>query len=466
MPARRKASKAPRKAPARKAVLRPAPRPLRAAVLLFLVTFLCYLANGRTTPYIQAGDTIPNRLIPFSILRFGTLTLDPFREDMEAAGGFRWYVQERDGHLVSFYPIGTPLIALPVYVPLYLGLAATGPVSSARLFAAAPVAEKLTASFLAALSCALFYLLVRRRVPPRVAVWAALAFGLASSMWATASQLLWQHGPVVLMLTAALWLLTWPERPAWSLAGAGCALSLAVMARPSALFFALAGCATAFAGDGPLTARLRRVLLLTAAALPAAALTLLYNWTFFRSLSGAYGQVSGELVPARIGEGAAGLLFSPNRGLLVFTPIALFGLVGLGRAFIGMIRPTGEGRDPLLAFFGLASLAHVALMGSYREWAGGWSFGPRYLVDVLPVLALAGAGMWPRLRPAWKPLAGAALVWSLLVQVNGAFAYPASRWNVRMSEAGLEQAAWDWRHFSLWEDQVAWWELGKSAPRF
>ncbi len=461
-----KRRKTPGRAQARKAALRPAPKPLRTALLLLLATLVCYLANGRSTPFVHAGDTVPNRLIPFSILRFGTLTLDPFRADMEAAGGYRWYVQEQGGRLVSFYPIGTPLVALPVYVPLYLGLAATGPVSSARLFAASPLTEKLTASFLAALSCALFYLLVRRRVAQRVAVGATLAFGLASSMWATASQLLWQHGSVVLMVTTALWLLTWPERPAWSLAGAGCALSLAVLVRPTSIFFALAGCAAVLAGDGPFAGRLRRLGLLACAALPAAALNLAYNWAFYQKSLGAYNQVTDALSLSRIGEGAAGLLVSPNRGLLVFTPIAVLGLAGIGRALVRLVRPDEEGRDPLLAFFGLASLAHLAFMGCYREWAGGWSFGPRYLVDVLPILALAAAGLWPRLRSPWKPLAWAALAWSLLVQVNGAFAYPASRWNVRMTEVGLERAAWDWRHFSLWEDQVVWWRLGKNAPRF
>jgi hypothetical protein len=104
-------------------------------------------------------------------------------------------------------------------------------------------------------------------------------------------------------------------------------------------------------------------------------------------------------------------------------------------------------------------------MGSFFAWGGGWSFGPRYLVDILPVLGLAGVETWQRLGPAGRKLAWAALLWSFLVQLDGAVCYPASRWNVRMNDR-LEQAAWEWEHFSLWEDFRAWWNLGDAAPRF
>ena len=86
-------------------------RPERAAFALFLVCLAIYLANGRTVPFAKGGDTIPTRLLPFSMIAFGTLTLDPFRQDFAAAGGYRWYIQERRGHLVSLYPLGPALFA-------------------------------------------------------------------------------------------------------------------------------------------------------------------------------------------------------------------------------------------------------------------------------------------------------------------------------------------------------------------
>jgi hypothetical protein len=437
------------------------PRPAwAAALLLFLLCLSCYLANGRTIPFGGGGDTIPNRLIPFSLLAHGTLTLDPFQEEAAARGGFRWYVQETKGRLVSLYPIGSPLVALPVYVPLYLFLKATDRGSDSALFDASEKAEKIAASTIAAAAVAFFYLLLRRRTRPATAFWGAAAFGLASALWATASQMLWQHGPVVLMLTLALWLFTWPERPAWSLAAAGIALALAVLCRPTAAVFWLAGLAYVLSGGGSPRERLGRAVPFLAAGIPVAAFNLLYNLSFYDSVGGGYSQIQLEQSLALAGmlRGTAGLLVSPNRGLLIYTPAALLGIFGLARAFR---RPV----CPLLAAFGLAAAAHLLIAGSYRDWPGGWSFGPRYLVDALPILGLAGVEMWPRLKTAGKGLAWAALVWSLLVQLDGAFCYPSSRWNIRMAD-WIEQAAWEWENFSLWQDFRAWWDLGGSAPRF
>jgi hypothetical protein len=433
------------------------PRPAKVAVLLFLLCLGCYLANGRTVSFGDGGDTIPNRLIPFSILAYGTLTLDPFRDEFAARGGYRWYIQEREGHLVSLYPIGTSVVALLVYLPLYLGLVAIDMGDPASLFAASQIAEKIAASTIAAATVGIFYLLLRRRTDPVTAFWGAAAFGLGSSMWATVSQALWQHGPVALMLTGALWLLTWPKRPAWTLAGAGFLLSMAVLSRPMAVILWSAGLACALAGGGTLRDRLSRTLLFLGASLPIIAFNLAYNLSCYQTLVGGYGLMSGGLVPSQALQGMAGLLASPNRGLLIFTPAALLGMVGLARA----VWPVG---CPLLIPFGVAAAAHLVFMGSYAEWAGGWSFGPRYLVEILPILGLAGAEMWQRLKPAGKNLMRAALFWSVLVQINGVVCYPASYWNVRMAE-GIEEASWDWAHFSLWEDFRAWREL-RAASRF
>lgn len=433
----------------------------QTSFFLLTVLFISYLANGRTLPYESAGDTIPNRLIPFSILRFGTPTLDPFSEHIAAAGGYRWFVRWQGERLVSFYPIGAAIVALPLYAPIYAGVLATGPASSARLFAIAPAAEKIVASFIAALSAVLLYLTIRRRTGDDIAAWTALTFGLASSMWATASQLLWQHGPAVLSIVSALWFFTWPTRRAWTFVAAGAALALAMTARPSAAIFAVAGAATIALDQEPWPIRVRRLLLYASGALPVIALNTAYNWIFFESAFGMYGGVVVARLSLRgMADGVSALLLSPNRGLLIFTPISLLGFAGIARV-LALCR-----HDRLLVLFALASLAHLVLVGSYRVWWGGWSFGPRYLIEILPTLAIAGADQWRRIGPVGKRMAWAAIIWSFLVQFDGAFAYPASRWDARMELIGLGHAAWDWSHFSLWEDIVAWWRLGKDAPLF
>jgi len=424
-------------------------RPERAAFALFLVCLAIYLANGRTVPFAKGGDTIPTRLLPFSMIAFGTLTLDPFRQDLATPGGYRWYVQERRGHLVSFYPLGPALLALPVYVPAWLGLAATGRGGHEALFGASEELEKVAACMLAALAVALSYLTARRRLPAAAAAWAALGLGLGTSLWATASQMLWQHGPVALSLAAGIFFLTAPGETRRSAALAGFALALAALSRPVAGVFWLAGLASLLAGSGPWPPRWQRAAAFVAAGAPLLAAAAVYNLFYYGSLLGGYSLALGSFRPAGFAVRAAGLLASPNRGLLIFTPIAVVGIAGIARA---LRRPR---RDPLLSALGLAALVYFLAIASYRDWTAGYSFGPRYLVDVLPVLFLGALGELTRLSRAGRTVLGLALAWSFLAQVNGAFCYPASHWNDRMS-GHTEQAAWDWRHFELWEDFQAW----------
>src|SRR5437016_11864159 len=83
----RKSSPPPRQAAAVAVAEELAPRRRRwLALALFAGLFALYLANGRTLALQSGGDTIPNRLIPFSLLRFGTVTLEPFRAAFAARG--------------------------------------------------------------------------------------------------------------------------------------------------------------------------------------------------------------------------------------------------------------------------------------------------------------------------------------------------------------------------------------------
>ena len=424
-----------------------------------ILCFIAYMGNFRTLEFSHGGDTIPNRLIPFSILNNRTVTLDPFREQFEPKP---WYLQEHKGSLVSLYPIGTPLAALPVYAPVYAFLAVGGRPSAELLFAVSQPAEKVSAALMTALAVWFFWLTLIRRLPPRQAFWFAIAFGLGTGMWGTASQILWQQTVVAASVTVALWFLTWPGLPGRAAAGAGAALSLAVATRPTAGLLLIAGLIAAIAMARQLW--LPRALAFCAAAVPLIALSVSVNWYYYGHPSGFYNIFLGTILKAIFTKrglaGAAGLLISPNRGLLIFTPIAILGILSLARQLV-----TRQGRDPVLLSFGIASLLHLLISGAYDVWWGGWSFGPRYLVDILPILALAAADLWNRL-PAWaRHLAVIALIWSILVQMNGAFCYPASGWNGRIPPTDPTASMWSWRDFELWQDLRAWWAQGNwSAP--
>ena len=215
------------------------PAPWTIALCLFAVVLAAYLANGRVLP--SSGDDVPTRLIPFSLLRWGTPTLDPFRAQLLARSVNPFFLLRRGGHLLSLYPPAAAIVALPVYVPSWLWLRAHGHTDALYLFKASVKAGKLAAAVLAAASVAVLFLLLARRVRVGTATILALAFGLASGMWVVSSQLLWQHGPGVLCILLGMACLAACEPPSWRTAGAGFFLGAAAAVRPQNAVFLLAG---------------------------------------------------------------------------------------------------------------------------------------------------------------------------------------------------------------------------------
>ncbi len=175
------------------------------AFVLFCIALTVYLANGRT---IAAGDSVPAKLLPQSILRHGNFYLDEFPEYY--SGPLPWYLRHVNGHYVSDYPVGAAIFALPFYVPSVV----FGVPRQSRIFAEL---EKISAATIVALSAALIYLAAARLSSPGMAALIAIVYAFGTSSLSVSAQALWQHGPAQLALSAALYcLLRAREEPRWA----------------------------------------------------------------------------------------------------------------------------------------------------------------------------------------------------------------------------------------------------------
>lgn len=387
----------------------------RRAGLLFLLALLVFNANLRP---ISAGDCFPARFLPFSLWGRGSLTLDSVR-DVARMGRVQpyslpyWMMRTREGWTVSSYPLVTPVLVAPLYAPAVGVLRLTG-WERQDLALAGALMEKASASILAAGSVALMFLLLRRRLNPPLSTLLTVAFAFGTNTWVTASQALWQHGATQFLSLVCLMALTGERGGPWRLALGGAACGLIPFNRPPDVFLALA------LGVAALLLERKRawpfVAAAVAAALPFAAL----NWLFFQHVGGGYFRmhgIGGFFSWTTIPVGLAGLLVSPGKGLLVFSPFLLLLAV---RAW----RPAPGDRHGLLdACLACGALLTLVFLAS-GDFRGGFSYGPRFLTGVLPFLFWLLAPVLRDTAPAGVRAFAVAILAGIAIQAVGAFCYP------------------------------------------
>ena len=111
-----------------------------------------------------------------------------------------------------------------------------------------------------------------------------------------------------------------------------------------------------------------------------------------------------------------------------------------------------------------AAAAQFVLYGSYGVWWGGHTYGPRYMLDVLPLLIPVAVVGTQRLRGRLLPgLAMISLAWSIGVAALGAFVYPHDRWNTDPASVDRNhERLWDWSDLQI----ARCWKAGLSPQNF
>jgi hypothetical protein len=410
-------------------------RELRASLLIGLCCLMVYNANGRA---ISAGDAYPARYLPFAIWRYHSVLFDPIAKLTAQGRGDTafWMVHSPGGHTISLYPVVLPVLIAPLYLPAagYLHLRGW---TDERLDHTARVMEKLSASLVAALSASLLYLLLRRRAAAPIALLLTLAYAFGTTTWVIGSQALWQHGMAELLVIGLLLLLTGPCTAPRALA-AGLLCGLIAGNRPPDVILAAALGAYGLFWAG----RSRAALLAAGAALPMG-LVLLYNLGVAHHFAGGYGLMGrASFFRHDLLSGVGGLLISPTRGLLVFSPFLLFLIL----AWRYWPRDRGE-RGLTLAM--CAGVVLQVLLYAKTDWRSGIAWGPRYMTDLLPLLlwmlvpvvaALRGLG-----RMGFLLAVGAAVA----IQAIGAFWYTGVTDSaIFADDSGPHpmRAAWSWRN--------------------
>lgn len=423
---------------------------------LFLGVWLVYSVCPPFTSY-DSYWAVPTAL---AILQHGSTRVDQYVPNAPAVshyaldcipehGGAIPYDGCSGGHAYNFYPIGVPVIALPsvLFFKLATGLVArlfpnahtltANPIVSAflagDLAGGHSLVELWTASTLGAITVWLQFQILRRFLSERTALLLALLFAFGTSEWSIASRNLFQHGPSILCLSAALYLLLDERRIEY----ASLPLAMAFIVRPSnCIPVALI---TLFVLVRHRRRLVRFLLWSLVVAIPFFADNLVERHAllpryYHQNSAGRMEPISGFFLN----------LVSPSRGVLIFTPIVLVSIAGMAIAW------RRRRCFPLAPYLMACVALHAVFIAFY--WTGH-SYGPRYFTDITYLFVffqIPAVLYWQKM--SGRPRAAAAAIflvlagWGVFTHARGATSLAANQWSqfpVNVDEARWR--VWDWR---------------------
>jgi hypothetical protein len=341
------------------------------AALFFAAVFSVYVAS----PVVNSGDShfaIPTAI---SILRHGDANIDEYASRFPEAA---WSVRQENGHYWHVYPIGATFIALPFVWLADKTEAMFGKDLEADAIQKSPLLlERMIGSFITASAVAVLFCILREELALGQALLLGVLFAFGTPAYSTASRGLWGHGPSLLLISAAI--LLYKNLTCWKMPGAitlGLVAGYSYAVRPSNMIL--------IAGFGVLIAvTMRRWLLpyICGAALGVAPVFAFHlaaygTWSsmYYRMLQGSIFQ------PAILPVGPLmAILFSPSRGLFIFSPFLLFVLLRNWK------------RHRITPIEILLSVFCVAWVIGTARWPLLWTpggYGPRLLSETAPCLLI------------------------------------------------------------------------------
>ena len=381
---------------------------MKPALAIWIAVFGCYLLTSSREP--AWGDAHPmwevaERLVAGEGIAIKTR----WPEDLPLG---------RDGKIYGITPIGPPLVLVP-------GAAIT---ALAHRFTPAneplvrPLATHLAPAALGALAAVLFFLLLGDLgISARTASACTAILALATTTWVYAhypySEIL-QLACFIGLFRATLRTANDPSRreALWLGAWAG-------MLFDAKYVFALAIIGAAIVVGWALRGRreeLKRVILWGAVSGgPFVILAASYNYARWGSITATgYGPYLDAFFGGSVVDGAWGMLASPNKSALLYSPPLVLALLGAPAAFRAVPR------------LGIAMLALVLptflVYCTYRSWSGDYAWGPRFFVWMVPVLLVPMAWFIDRFGQLgrWKRGVVAAIVGAgICVQLLGCALY-------------------------------------------
>lgn len=396
--------------------------------VLFIVFMSVFFATNRNT----SSDPRATLLVSESIIKRGTIKLDYY--GLESIERYGSAIQNKNNHYYYYFPIGTSLASLPfVAVANAVGLDMLNSESTVQIF---------IASLTSTITLLFFFKLANLFLIKKNALLVSSIFWFGTSLSSTAGTALWSHNFATLFALLAIFFSVktsklnqakpWHLISIFLFAAYLCRPTMAILC-PFVLLFLYTHSRISAIKAG----------LFLASLLGAFILFSIYE--FGQILPDYY--LPKRLAGGYFSEALYGNLVSPGRGILIYSPfivVTWFCYKYSKKAWeinkswwlIGLIWP----------------IMHLLFISRFPHWWGGWSYGPRFMTDVIPGLFLLTLFAWPTHFSSHisKALFGTLLLFSAFsITVNtgqGLFNKYTAAWNSEPNIDLHSEYLFDWSY--------------------
>lgn len=398
-------------------------------IFLIVIVFLSVIfANNRNT----SSDPRATLLVSESIIQNGTIKLDHYESEILDRYGYA--VHEKNDHYYYYFPIGTSIASIPfVAIANGIGLDMISSESAVQIFIAS-ITSIITLLFL--------YKLAILFLNTNTALVVSSVFWFGTSLSSTAGTALWSHNFATLFALLAIYFSVKAVKlnalQPWHLIAS--LLFAAYLCRPTMALlspFVLLFLFTYSRGSAIKTGLFLASLL--------GAFILFSTYEFGQVLPDYY--LPKRLAGGHFLEALYGNLLSPSRGILIYSPFVVFAWLCFKYS------PKSWELKNSWLLIGLAwPVLHLVFISRFPHWWAGWSYGARFMTDVLPGLFLLTLYTWPtNLKPKMaKVLSGALIVscvFSVIVNTGqGLFNKYTPIWNANPNIDQHPEYLFDWSY--------------------
>jgi hypothetical protein len=370
--------------------------------------FIVAVATFATVAFVVdsrrvTGDEPHYLIVASSILRDGDFDLTNDYNERRHVDFYpgslepRHVIDTASGQQYSFHGMGTSLLILPAF--------AAGGVYATRLFLLIVCAFGVVALWNAA----------RLLTDSTSAAWAALAALICQIPFAAQASGIYPDAPAAAITSLALWTLIAIERAAgaspnqivWTSAALALLPWLHIRLSSIALVFGVCFWIALWRRNRQWSS----IVLFSAIPIVSAVVWWMTTYVMFDAIDPTapfHQKARGSI--AAMPTGMFGLLADVEYGLLPYAPVMMLGAIGIG----WVLRAA-----PIAVGGGLCAFVMTLAIGASYVWWGGTSTPARFLVPVLPVLALGVASWWSAMGARGRGVSSALTILGLSLLVGG-----------------------------------------------